>query len=188
MVRLTGLEPEITKKIGALSKGYKQRVGLAQAIIHDPEVLILDEPTSGLDPNQIVEIRNLIKSLGKEKTVILSTHIMQEVKAICDRILVIRKGELVADGDTQDFASGGDDIASLLIEFGGNIAESEIRKIHGVRKVVMTSQNHYTVDYDASADIRESIFKLAVANGVSVLSMQKAEKSLEDVFSDLTTK
>jgi ABC-2 type transport system ATP-binding protein len=189
VVYLTGLEPEINKKISSLSKGYRQRVGLAQAIIHDPEVLILDEPTSGLDPNQIVEIRNLIQNLGKEKTVLLSTHIMQEVDAICDRIVIINNGVLVADDSTGDFHSIGKNITgTLLIELAKVAEEKDIKSIKGVKKVVNVSGAKYIVEFDASLDIRTDVFNFAVKSNNTVLSMQIKEKTLEQVFSELTTK
>ncbi|MBO7134505.1 MAG: gliding motility-associated ABC transporter ATP-binding subunit GldA [Bacteroidales bacterium] len=187
IVSLTGLEPEINKKIGTLSKGYKQRVGLAQAIIHDPEVLILDEPTSGLDPNQIIEIRNLIKNLGKEKTVILSTHIMQEVEAICDRILLIKKGVLLANDKAEDFAHlNSDSISTLLVEFDGELAENDFAQIKGIRNVRKQSPTRFAIEYNKNNDIRKSVFNLAVQKGLAVLNMQEKEKSIEEVFAELT--
>ncbi len=189
VIALTGLEPEINKKIGALSKGYKQRVGLAQAIIHDPEVLILDEPTSGLDPNQIIEIRNLIQNLGKEKTVMLSTHIMQEVDAICDRIIIIDKGVLVADHNTAEMHLFGEkNTRSLLVEFKDDVLGKQLSAIDGVQKVKKVSNCNYIVEFSASKDIRQDVFNLAVSLNNVVLSMQLVEKSLEDVFSELTNK
>ena len=189
VVELTGLSPEINKKIGTLSKGYKQRVGLAQAIIHDPEVLILDEPTSGLDPNQIIEIRNLIKNLGKEKTVILSTHIMQEVEAICDRILLIKKGVLLANDKAEDFGHLGDESCStLLVELDGEIAEKEFSQIKGVKTVKRQSPTRFVIEYNRNNDIRKEVFNLAVQKGRAVLSMQEKEKSIEEVFAELTNK
>jgi ABC-2 type transport system ATP-binding protein len=187
VIGLTGLEPEINKKIGALSKGYRQRVGLAQAIIHDPEVLILDEPTSGLDPNQIIEIRNLIQNLGKKKTVMLSTHIMQEVDAICDRILIINKGVLVADDNTLDLhIKGKSSTGTLLVELMSPVSEKDFKTIKGVRKVMSLETNKFIIEFDAEKDIRQDVFNLAVKLGNVVLSLQIKEKSLEDVFADLT--
>lgn len=187
IVSLTGLAPEINKKIGTLSKGYKQRVGLAQAIIHDPEVLILDEPTSGLDPNQIIEIRNLIKNLGKEKTVILSTHIMQEVEAICDRILLIKKGVLLANDKAEDFAHlNSDSISTLLVELDGEISENDFAQIKGIRNVRKQSPTRFAIEFSKSNDIRKAVFNLAVQKGLAVLSMQEKEKSIEEVFAELT--
>ena len=187
IVSLTGLEPEINKKIGTLSKGYKQRVGLAQAIIHDPEVLILDEPTSGLDPNQIIEIRNLIKNLGKEKTVILSTHIMQEVEAICDRILLIKKGVLLANDKAEDFAHlNSDSISTLLVELDGELSEKDFAQIKGIRNVRKQSPTRFAIEFSKSNDIRKAVFNLAVQKGLAVLNMQEKEKSIEEVFAELT--
>ena len=187
IVSLTGLEPEINKKIGTLSKGYKQRVGLAQAIIHDPEVLILDEPTSGLDPNQIIEIRNLIKNLGKEKTVILSTHIMQEVEAICDRILLIKKGVLLANDKAEDFAHlNSDSISTLLVELDGELSENDFAQIKGIRNVRKQSPTRFAIEFSKSNDIRKAVFNLAVQKGLAVLNMQEKEKSIEEVFAELT--
>ncbi len=187
VIELTGLIPERKKKIGALSKGYKQRVGLAQAIIHDPQVLILDEPTSGLDPNQIVEIRNLIQSLGKSKTVLLSTHIMQEVEAICDRILIINKGVLVADNITQEIQKTlKTKSASLFLETLNPINEKEFAKISGVLKIEKTENYKYIIEYDLDKDIRQDIFKYAVQANNVVLSNRVLEQSLEQVFAELT--
>ncbi|MDD3685499.1 MAG: gliding motility-associated ABC transporter ATP-binding subunit GldA [Bacteroidales bacterium] len=187
VIGLTGLEPEINKKIGALSKGYRQRVGLAQAIIHDPEVLILDEPTSGLDPNQIIEIRNLIQNLGKKKTVMLSTHIMQEVDAICDRILIINKGVLVADDNTLDLhIKGKSSTGTLLVELMSPVSEKDFKTIKGVRKVMSLETNKFIIEFDAEKDMRQDVFNLAVKLSNVVLSLQIKEKSLEDVFADLT--
>ncbi len=189
IVELTGLIPEINKKIGTLSKGFKQRVGLAQAIIHDPEVLILDEPTSGLDPNQIIEIRNLIKNLGKEKTVILSTHIMQEVEAICDRILLIKKGVLLANDKAENFGHLGDTATStLLVEFKDEQDEKEYAKIAGTKTVKRISPKQFAIEYNSNTDIRENVSKLAIAKGSIVLGMQIKEKTIEEVFAELTKK
>lgn len=187
VVALTGLEPEINKKINALSKGYKQRVGLAQAIIHDPEVLILDEPTSGLDPNQIIEIRNLIQNLGKEKTVMLSTHIMQEVDAICDRIIIINKGKIVANDNRQSVHNlAKNNTGTLLIEFKDGINNDRLEKLHGVQKIIRIEGNKFIVEFDSKIDIRQDIFNLAVKMNNAVISMQLKEKSLEEVFNELT--
>lgn len=188
IIEMTGLEPEINKKIGALSKGYRQRVGLAQAIIHNPDVMILDEPTSGLDPNQIIEIRNLIQNLGKEKTVLLSTHIMQEVDAICDRIVIINNGVLVADDNTEDIhIKGKSENGTLLVELMKPIDEKEIKKIAGVKKVMCLEKNKFIIEFNSANDIRQDVFKLAVKLDNVVLSLQIKEKSLEQVFNELTS-
>jgi ABC-2 type transport system ATP-binding protein len=187
MIRHTGLEREQHKKIGALSKGYRQRVGLAQALIHDPAVLVLDEPTTGLDPNQIVEIRNLISEAGKSKTILLSTHIMQEVEAICHRIIIINKGEIVANDRTGEiYQHSANNGFTVLVEFNQEVEEGIVQKIPMVDKVLKVKGGSWLVSNDAGSDIRENIFKFAVERGYSVLSMQKQEKSLEEVFQELT--
>jgi len=189
MIEMTGLAIEQHKKIEALSKGYRQRVGLAQALIHDPKVLILDEPTSGLDPNQIIEIRNLISTVGKEKTILLSTHIMQEVEAICDRIIIINQGRIVANDKTsaiQHQNQTGNQV--VLVEFNREPHLADLLKIKHVEKVKRIEATHWILESNASNDIRQLIFDFAVKNGLSVLSMQKKEKTLEEVFQELTTK
>ncbi|HBS85809.1 MAG: gliding motility-associated ABC transporter ATP-binding subunit GldA [Bacteroidetes bacterium GWF2_38_335] len=187
MIKKTGLTVEQHKKIGALSKGYRQRVGLAQALIHDPKVLILDEPTSGLDPNQIVEIRNLISEIGKEKTVMLSTHIMQEVEAICDKIIIINKGMIVADDTTkhiQESLSAAEQ--QVTVEFDSMPDINEIKKLPGVSKIISHKENTVVLESKGDADIRPIIFNYAVEKKLTVLSLQKQEKSLEKVFQELT--
>lgn len=187
VIEETGLLPEVHKKIGALSKGFKQRVGLAQAIIHNPSILILDEPTSGLDPNQIIEIRDLISRLGKEKTVLLSTHLMQEVEAICNKIVIIDKGRIVADGNAQTIITQVDDkTQTIIVEFNSQVNENQLSNIKGVSKVVHHSQNTFLLECSADDDIRESVFNFAVNKKLSVLSLQKKEKRLEEVFQELT--
>jgi len=187
MIGITGLEIEKHKKIGALSKGYRQRVGLAQALIHDPKVLILDEPTSGLDPNQIIEIRNLISDIGKEKTIMLSTHIMQEVEAICDKIIILNNGQIVANDETQNIQQQSQNAAQVvLVEFNKDPNSNELLAIPNITNVKRIKENHWVLEASTQKDVREDIFKFAVANGYSVLSMQKKEKSLEEVFQKLT--
>jgi ABC-2 type transport system ATP-binding protein len=187
IIDITGLESEKNKKIGALSKGFKQRVGLAQAIIHNPKVLILDEPTSGLDPNQIIEIRNLISELGKEKTVMLSTHIMQEVEAICDRIIIINNGSIVADDKVGDIYSKlEENKQTVAVEFDKEVDDSLLSKIEGVSQLKRVDENNWLFESLSENDIRQNIFQFAVNNNLSVLSMQKKEKSLEEVFHELT--
>lgn len=187
MIQLTGLEIEKRKKIGELSKGYKQRVGLAQALIHDPKILILDEPTSGLDPNQLVEIRNLILTIGKEKTVLLSTHIMQEVEAICDRAIIINKGKIVADDSTANLQMIKQKENILLIEFNKAIDKKKLLQLSGVDKIENISGNLWKIFVAGDKDIREDIFEWAVQEKLSVLSLQKKEQSLEQIFQVLTT-
>ena len=187
IMRKTGIVEERKKKIGALSKGYRQRVGLAQALIHDPEILILDEPTSGLDPNQIVEIRSLISELGKEKTVILSTHIMQEVEAICDRVIIIDKGKIVADEEQDKIASPNfESVQTLIVEFNKEISPELLQAVAGIGQVFNTSANTWLIQALTGKDIREEIFEFAVKHGLKVLLMQIKEKKLEDVFRELT--
>jgi ABC-2 type transport system ATP-binding protein len=188
MIEKTGLGPENKKKIGALSKGYKQRVGLAQSLIHDPEVLILDEPTSGLDPNQIVEIRNLIGELGKKKTVMLSTHIMQEVESICHRAIIINEGRIVEDGTMKNINSWTESATeTIIVEFSDKVSREEIAAISGVIKIHGMKDNRWLVQSEKTEDIRPLLFNLAVKKGITVLSMQKKEKTLEEVFQELTT-
>jgi ABC-2 type transport system ATP-binding protein len=187
MIEQTGLTAEQKKKIGALSKGYRQRVGLAQALIHNPDVLILDEPTSGLDPNQIIEIRTLISKLGKEKTVLLSTHIMQEVEAICDKVIIINQGKIVADAATSEiYKQGAEKQLTILVEFDQPVNRELMLKIKGITKLAGLKNNSWLIQSSADIDIRPGIFQFAVKNQLTVLSMQKKEKSLEDVFQELT--
>lgn len=185
MIQAVGLEVEQNKKIGALSKGYRQRVGLAQAIIHDPEVLILDEPTSGLDPNQLVEIRELIKQIGKEKTVMLSTHIMQEVEAICDRVVIINRGEIVADGKPNELELG-NKVVTVYAEFEGEIARKKLQSIAQVRKVEKVGEG-WLFEGAADADLRKQIAQFAQENKLLVLTLRVEEKRLEEVFKQLTS-
>ncbi|MDG1429146.1 MAG: gliding motility-associated ABC transporter ATP-binding subunit GldA [Crocinitomicaceae bacterium] len=184
MINAVGLEVEQNKKIGALSKGYRQRVGLAQAIIHDPEVLILDEPTSGLDPNQLADIRNLIRTIGKEKTVMLSTHIMQEVEAICDRIVIINKGEIVADDKAVDLQLDAA-IQTVYAEFEGKVSRSQLTKIDEVSKVEKF-ENGWLIESKVDADLRKVIARFGQNNDLLVLTLRKEEESLEAVFKRLT--
>jgi ABC-2 type transport system ATP-binding protein len=187
IITQTGLTSESHKKISALSKGFRQRVGLAQALIHNPEILILDEPTSGLDPNQIVEIRNLILKIGKEKTVILSTHIMQEVEAICDRVIIIRDGEIMADGKPGDIAfTAGIEKETLMMEFNRKPDSAKIKLLEGVIKLKNISETKVLIETDPAKDMRPVLFNFAVSEGLTVLSMQKREMSLEEVFHELT--
>lgn len=187
IIRQTGLEPEMHKRIGALSKGFRQRVGLAQALIHDPQVLILDEPTSGLDPNQIVEIRELISDAGKEKTVMLSTHIMQEVEAICNRVIIINQGRIVADDEKGNIYSRMEEkYQTIQVEFNNSPDVKALEEIPGVNRVLRVRENSWLIQGPADKDIREDIFQFAVRTGLSVLSMQQQEKSLEQVFRQLT--
>lgn len=187
MILLTGLEKEQHKKIGALSKGYRQRVGLAQALIHDPAVLILDEPTSGLDPNQIVEIRNLISQSARSKTVLLSTHIMQEVEAICDRIIIIHQGKIVADRKAAEIGNTGDDnTQTILLGLGGEVTPGLLEAIPGIMKVLPVGDKQWLLQGPAGEDFRKIIFRFAADRDLPLLSLQKQEQSLEQVFRKLT--
>ena len=186
MIERVGLGIEQGKLIGALSKGYRQRVGLAQAMLHDPSVLILDEPTSGLDPNQLVEIRRLIKDLGKEKTVIFSTHIMQEVQALCDRVMIINKGVIVADDtiDTLQNRMRGESL--VTVEFLQNIDNQRLTKILNVKSVKVLGANRYQLSSDMNKDIRPDVFRFAVDNQLTLMEMRKEVYTVEDVFQELT--
>jgi len=187
IIGLTGLAPEAGKKIGALSKGYRQRVGLAQALIHDPDVLILDEATSGLDPNQIVEIRNLIKETGRQKTVLLSTHIMQEAEAVCDRIIIIDKGVIVADEEKSKIYSKINRGKQIIkVEFDKKISDTELLSIPNVRNARLTDKDLWLLEAENEEDIRPALFSFAVKNNLTVLSLQKEENNLEEVFRHLT--
>jgi gliding motility-associated transport system ATP-binding protein len=189
MVRVCGLEGEKHKKIGELSKGYKQRVGLAQALIHDPEVLILDEPTSGLDPNQIVEIRQLIKNIGREKTVILSSHILAEVEATCDRILIINKGKIVADGtaDSLRKQSQGKEILKVTIEEGEkNDIIKTLQELPTVELVDPKNEQSFEIQSNKDMSSRKDIFKICVEKGWILTEMTPTETKLEDIFRELT--
>jgi len=197
MVKVCGLEEVKHKDIGELSKGYRQRVGLAQAMIHNPEVLLLDEPTSGLDPNQIIEIRKLIKDLGKQKTVVLSTHILQEVQATCDRVVIINNGEIVADGTTDSLQKKfqGQLIISLTLKkdprAGREKIISMLESVKGVEKVKVTSDDSEVWNIDISApkgtDVRDEIFKKVVSSEMILVNLHQEETTLEDIFRKLTT-
>lgn len=186
MIETTGLKLEQKKRIGALSKGYRQRVGLAQALIHDPDVLILDEPTSGLDPNQLEEIRKLIKEVGKEKTVMLSTHIMQEVEAVCDRAIIIDKGKIVADDSVAHMQSAEHSENVIRVEFDQAATERDLLGIEGVISVRAVGENVWIIGTDAASDVRPAVNAFAKQKEISILTMQREEKSLEDVFKELT--
>lgn len=186
IIELTGLTREQNKKISSLSKGYKQRVGIAQAIIHNPEVLILDEPTSGLDPNQLVEIRALIKTLSKDKTVILSTHIMQEVEALCEHVILIDRGRIVANAATEDLLSNTLNQSVVNIELLNPANKSEILKVAGVNKVQEINDRRFKVYADQTEDVRPSLFDFVVNSNNKILTLSREEKNIEHVFQQLT--
>lgn len=186
MVERTGLGREQHKLIGALSKGYRQRVGLAQAMLHDPEVLILDEPTSGLDPNQLVEIRSLIKSIGQEKTVIFSTHIMQEVEALCDRVVIINQGNLVADDAIDQLQKRVTQQSVITIEFLEKTTTSQLRKIAGVSSIKALTERKWQLVAPIEQDVRPAVFEFAVKNRLTLIEIHKEDLGVENVFQQLT--
>jgi len=187
VIEMTALTREVGKKIGNLSKGYRQRVGLAQALIHDPEILILDEPTSGLDPNQLVEIRNLVSTIGKEKTVLLSTHILQEVEAICDRVIIINNGGIVADENAQRLKEKGEgQTQTIHIELDEEVNPDIWKKLQFIDHVKAVESKQFLLETHETRDIRGDIFNFAVSQGLTILSLSLKEKSLEEVFRELT--
>ncbi len=186
VIELTGLYPEQHKKIEALSKGYRHRVGLAQALIHDPPVLILDEPTTGLDPNQLTGIRSVISALGKEKAILLSTHIMQEVEAVCDRVVIIHKGKVVADDEVELISRKVASSNSYRLELKERVPAESFKEIPGVAFVEALSETEWLLHAEKEEDIREQIFKFAVSNGLNILSLSKNKEKMEDVFHQLT--
>lgn len=185
VIQLTGLTPESHKKIGQLSKGYRQRVGLANALLHDPEVLILDEPTTGLDPNQLMEIRNVIKNAGKNKTVFLSTHIMQEVEAICDRIIIIDKGQIVADNKLDHLVTA-DKEQVIEVEFDYKVEEQLLAKLENISSYVNTHDMTWELTFVTDKDMRPAIFDFANENGLKTLQLNQKNKNLEAVFREIT--
>ena len=187
VIQLTGLSNESHKKIGQLSKGYRQRVGLANALLHNPDVLILDEPTTGLDPNQLVEIRNVIKNVGKDKTVFLSTHIMQEVEAICDRVIIIDKGKIVADKKLDNLISA-DKEQVIEVEFDYKVEEQLIAKIENLTSYKNTHDMIWELTFNADKDMRPAVFDFANANGLKTLQLNQKNKNLETVFREMTKK
>ncbi len=187
ILNLTGLSIEKHKKIGSLSKGYRQRTGLAAALIHNPEVLILDEPTTGLDPNQIVEIRDLISTIGKEKTVMLSTHIMQEVEAICNRVIIIDKGKIIANNSVSKIQELSLQTKNaVVVEFANNVEVNLLKTITGIENIVEIDKRNFILETSKNDDIRAQIFNFSVKNNLTLLSLYKKEKSMEDVFRELT--
>lgn len=184
VIELTGLMPEAHKTIGQLSKGYRQRVGLANALLHNPDVLILDEPTTGLDPNQLVDIRNLIKTIGKEKTVFLSTHIMQEVEAMCDRVIIINKGEIVANKKLTELREGQSQI--VIVEFDYRVEDAFLNKLPHVKQVKNTHGFVYEITFSTTEDMRSYVFDFAHDNELKILQLNQKNASLESLFRELT--
>ena len=184
VIELTGLTPEANKKLGQLSKGYRQRVGLAAALLHDPEVLILDEPTTGLDPNQLIEIRQLIKNVGREKTVLLSTHIMQEVEAICDRVIIINKGKIVLDETLADLKKNQQQI--IEVEFDYRVEEIALQKLPKIENIQNPAGFVYYLYFDTTQDMRSKVFDFAHDNGLKILQLHQKSRTLEKLFTELT--
>lgn len=184
VIEQTGLTPEAHKKIGQLSKGYRQRVGLAAALLHEPEVLILDEPTTGLDPNQLVDIRTLIKTFGKDRTVLLSTHIMQEVEAICDRVIIINKGKIVADKNLADLRKGQQQVVE--VEFDYRVEEVALNRIEHVKSVKNVEGFLYELTFDTNTDMRSAVFDFAHDNELKILKLDQQNQNLESLFRELT--
>jgi ABC-2 type transport system ATP-binding protein len=185
VIEMTGLTPEIHKKIGQLSKGYRQRVGLATALLHDPQVLILDEPTTGLDPNQLIDIRNLIKTIGKTKTVFLSTHIMQEVEAMCDRVIIINKGEIVADKKLKELRDEKEQV--VIVEFDYRVEDVFLLKLPKVKNVRNTHDFVYEITFKTTEDMRSYVFDFAHDNQLKILQLNQKNASLESLFRELTS-
>ena len=185
VIEMTRLTPEVSKKIKQLSKGYKQRVGLAAALLHDPEVLILDEPTTGLDPNQLREIRQLIRSLGKDKTVLLSTHIMQEVEAMCDRVIIINKGKIVADRRLKELTEATDQL--IEVEFDYRVEEVALQKLPHVKQTKNTRGFVYEITFETTKDMRPALFDFAHDNGLKTLQLNRKNQTLEQLFHELTS-
>jgi ABC-2 type transport system ATP-binding protein len=186
VIERTGLGEQAGKQIGQLSKGYRQRVGLAAALLHEPEVLILDEPTTGLDPNQLAEIRGLIKEVGKEKTVILSTHIMQEVEALCDRVIIINNGQIVLDSPIDRLRNSKQQV--LEVEFDYRVEEVALQQLPSLSEVENTRDFRYRLVFDTQRDMRSTVFDFAHDNGLKILSLEEKSENLEKLFSRLTTR
>ncbi|WP_250434903.1 gliding motility-associated ABC transporter ATP-binding subunit GldA [Hanstruepera flava] len=185
VIELTGLTPEAHKKIGQLSKGYRQRVGLANALLHNPEVLILDEPTTGLDPNQLIDIRKLIKDLGQDKTVFLSTHIMQEVEAMCDRVIIINKGEIVANKTLKELRDDKEQV--VVVEFDYRVEDAFLLKLPKVKQVTNTYDFVYEITFNTTEDMRSHVFDFAHDNQLKILQLNQKNASLESLFRELTS-
>ena len=186
VIETVGLTPESKKKIGQLSKGYKQRVGLAAALIHDPEVLILDEPTTGLDPNQIIEIREVIKTLGKDKTVLFSSHILQEVEAICDRVIIINKGGIVADDSLNNLRNNGKQTHEVIVTFQEEVDINLLQNLKDIITVVQVQPTHFKLHTGAADAVRKQLLELSLQHNLNIVSLRSESHSLEDIFRNLT--
>lgn len=184
VIDLVGLGENMNKMIGQLSKGYRQRVGLAAALLHDPEVLILDEPTTGLDPNQLMDIRALIREIGKTKTILLSTHIMQEVEAMCDRVIIINKGKIVADRELQGLLET--QVQVIQVEFDLRVEEQLFDQLKGLKSRAIANGNTWNLEFDSQEDMRSQVFDLARNNGLKILQLNRKVSSLETLFQNLT--
>lgn len=187
VIKLVGLTIESNKKIAQLSKGYKQRVGLAAALVHDPEVLILDEPTSGLDPNQLIEIREVIRRLGKNKTVLFSSHIMQEVEAICDRVIIIHNGNIVANDKLESLRSANADKQSVSVSFNTLVDISRLKQLKGAEEVIARDDKNYLIICNNAEELKKELLNLSINEGMDISSLQTASQNLEAVFKSLTT-
>jgi ABC-2 type transport system ATP-binding protein len=188
VIETVGLKPEAKKKIGQLSKGYKQRVGLAAALIHDPEVLILDEPTSGLDPNQIIEIREVIKQQGQNKTVLFSSHILQEVEAICDRVIIIHKGEIVADDKINNLQKGSKNIHVVMVQFKETVDKHLLEQLKYVSSVEELQPSNFKLQTSNPEAVRKQILEFSLQHNLNIVSLHSENRSLEKVFRSLTGK
>ena len=187
VIDMTGLGPEAHKRIGDLSKGYRQRVGLAQSLIHDPEILILDEPTTGLDPNQLGEIRQLIQDIGREKTILLSTHLMQEVEAICDRVIIIKQGRIAADEQSSSLRSHSKLLfQTIRVELSAPVDPEIWKQLSFIQAVRSMGKDQYLLEIQGEEDFRGEIFNFAVNQGLTILSMNRLQRSMEDVFKEIT--
>tara|TARA_B100000795_G_scaffold256204_1_gene228460 strand:- start:849 stop:1742 length:894 start_codon:yes stop_codon:yes gene_type:complete len=184
VIKTVGLTPEVHKKIGQLSKGYQQRVGIAAAILHNPAVLVLDEPTTGLDPNQLQEIRTLIKDLGKEKTILFSTHIMQEVEAVCDRVIIIKKGKLLLDKSIKDLKESNEQLIEVTFDY--KLEEQFIKKLPNITSYKNNFDNTWHLTFESPEDMRPVIFDFAQENGLKILELNSKNQSLENLFTELT--
>lgn len=187
VIRTVGLTPEAHKKTGQLSKGYKQRVGLAAALIHNPDVLILDEPTSGLDPNQIVEIREVIRTLAPNKTILFSSHILQEVEALCNRVIIINRGNIVADEQLEDLRRMASDATALLVVFNAPIDISLLQKIDSVESVSAVKESAYHIHCNQPEQVKKEILRISIAHNLDIVSLQNQANSLENIFKSLTS-